>query len=153
MESGYVSDLFSEDGGGGDDPAPSFAYTNVFRKVFPFYLSIGMSYEQFWEMDVELVTYYRKAWKLKRDMRNQDLWLQGAYIYEALLDVVPVMHAFAKKGAKPVPYRDKPYELYDRPKDKKNAEQNEGDKKAKAYMQMFALAINKKFEKGGGANG
>ena len=112
-----------------------------------------MSYEQFWEMDVELVTYYRKAWKLKRDMRNQDLWLQGAYIYEALLDVVPVMHAFAKKGAKPVPYREKPYELYDRPKDKKKAEQNAGDKKAKAYMQMFALAMNKKFEKGGGANG
>ena len=32
-------------------------------------------------------------------------------IYEALCDVSPVLNAFAKKGAKPHPFPEKPYSL------------------------------------------
>ena len=34
------------------------------------------------------------------------------YVYDALLRVSPILHAFAKKGAKPIPYRDQPIEIY-----------------------------------------
>ena len=54
-------------------------------------------------MDCELVKYYRKAAKIKQDLDNQNAWLQGAYFYEALADVSPILHAFAKKGTKPIP--------------------------------------------------
>ena len=73
-----------------------------------------MTYEQFWEQDCELVKYYRKAAQIRQDLRNQDAWLQGAYFYEALIDAAPVLRAFAKKGTKPTPYREGPYELFSR---------------------------------------
>lgn len=111
-----------------------------------------MTYEQFWEQDVELVKFYREAWQLKQQVRNQDLWLQGAYIYEAILDAAPVLHPFAKKGTKPVPYREQPYELFTKKNNRKEklTKEQQSDNKAKAVMEMFMVNINKKFEKKGG---
>ena len=92
-----------------------------------------MTYEQFWEQDCELVKYYRKAAQIKQDLRNQDAWLQGAYFYEALIDVAPVLRTFAKKGTKPALYRESPYELFGR-QDKKQQKQlqEKHDDQAKA---------------------
>jgi hypothetical protein len=68
-----------------------------------------MSYEQFWDGDVDMVKTYRVAAELKDKRRNQELWLQGMYIYEALCCVSPVLRAFAKKNTKPIPYPKEPY--------------------------------------------
>lgn len=114
-----------------------------------------MSYEQFWEQDSSLVKHYRKAAQIRQDLKNQDAWLHGAYIYEALVDAAPVFRSLAKKGTKPTPYRESPYELFNR-QDKAQQEkvQEKHDEKAKAFMQAFALANNRKFqEKGGGVDG
>lgn len=114
-----------------------------------------MTYEQFWEQDCELVKYYRKAAQIRQDLRNQDAWLQGAYFYEALIDAAPALRAFAKKGTKPTPYRESPYELFSR-QDKKQQKQlqEKHDDQAKAYMEAFMVSVNKKFqEKGGGVSG
>lgn len=152
-----VSDQSSDSKGGGGEqrPAPPFAYTKKFREVFPYYLSIGMTYDQFWNEDCELVVFYRKAAQIKQDLKNQDAWLQGAYIYEALIDVAPVLRAFAKKEAKPAPYPKEPFEFFSKQdKQKKAKAQKKNDIKAKAYMEAFMISVNKKFqEKGGGVNG
>ena len=142
-------------GGGDHRPAPPFAYTAKFYEVFPYYLSIGMTYEQFWEQDCDLVRYYRKAAQIRQDLRNQDAWLQGAYIYEALIDASPVLRSFAKKGTKPIPYRNSPYELFGQKNTAKRREvQEKHDEKAKAFMEAFMVSVNKKFqEKGGGVSG
>ena len=86
-------------------------YTETFYEHFPFYLSIGMTYEQYWEDDADLVIYYRKAYQLSKERKNQELWLQGLYVYEAICDVSPILHAFAKKNTKPRPYPKEPYAL------------------------------------------
>lgn len=152
-----VSDRLSDNEGGGGDqrPAALFAYTEKFYEVFPYYLAIGMSYEQFWEQDCDLVKYYRKASRIKQDLQNQEAWLQGAYVYEALIDASPVFHSLAKKRMKPVPYRDSPYELFGQSDTKKRKTiQEKHDEKAKAYMEAFMVSINKKFQaKGGDMNG
>lgn len=142
-------------GGGVVRPAPRFAYTEKFYEVFPFYLAIGMTAEQYWDGDCELVRYYRKAAKIRQDLKNQDAWLQGMYIYQAVGNLAPILRAFAKKGAKPQPYPEQPFELNVR-QDKKveKTKEKKQDDKAKAYMQMFAMSFNKKFQgKGGGVNG
>lgn len=134
-------------------PTPLYAYTQKFEEVFPFYLAIGMTYEQFWEQDCELVKFYRKAALIQRDLRNQDAWLQGMYFYEALVDVSP---AFRSMGAKkPQPYRKEPYDLTAAQREKRlKRKREENDKKALAWMQAFATQFNQKFkEKGGGKNG
>ena len=114
-----------------------------------------MTYEQFWEQDCDLVRYYRKAAQIKQDLRNQDAWLQGAYYYEALIDASPVFRSFAKKGTKPIPYRNSPYELFGQKNTAKRREvQEKHDEKAKAFMEAFMVSVNKKFqEKGGGVSG
>lgn len=140
-------------GGGGErSPIPRIAYADKFYELFPYYLSIGMTYEQYWEQDCDLVKYYRRAAQINRDLKNQDAWLQGAYFYEALIDVAPILRAFAKKGTKPTPYMDSPYELFAKKpsaKEKEKAEEKH-DEKAKAFMQAFMMSNNKKFKNEGG---
>ena len=94
-----------------------------------------------------LAKYYRKADEINRRRRNEDLWLQGMYIYEALCDVAPIFHAFAKRGTKANPYPDRPYSLSakDREDEKKLREQREREK-AKRYMEAQMAKLNKRFE-------
>ncbi len=141
-----VTSSESADGGGQSAPF-SNSYTATFYDQFPYYLAIGMTPEQYWDGDSMLAKYYRKADELRRKRRNEELWLQGMYIYEALCDVAPVLHAFAKRGTKPVPYPDHPYALTvnDREEEKKIKEQREREK-ARRYMEAKMAAINKRFK-------
>lgn len=43
--------------------------------------------------------------------KNNELWLQGMYYYEAIVRASPILAAFAKAGTKPIPYLEKPYTL------------------------------------------
>ena len=148
MDSELVSSsLSTTEEVGQQSSSSSFTYTEKFYELFPYYLSIGMTPEQYWEGDCMLTKYYRKAEEIRNEKRNQELWLQGMYIYEVLCDVSPVLHAFAKKGTKPTPYSDKPYALT-----AKQSKRNEEEKqraiaeKGKRFMEAMAANINKKFE-------
>ena len=147
-----------QSGGDGASPAPSYAYTEVFNEVFPCYLAIGMTYDQFWNQDVELVKAYREADKIKRDLRNQDMWIQGAYIYEAILDAAPVLRfSFSDKPQEPIPYRSEPFPLFESKGEKKKREERNKEKQMEKIansMNAWMRSANKKFEeKGGEENG
>ena len=147
MDSELVSSSLSATGGGEQDgSAPSLTYTEKFYELFPYYLSIGMTYEQYWNGDCTLTKYYRRADEIKKERLNEELWLQGMYIYEALCDVSPILHAFAKKGTKPVPYSDKPYSIT--AEQVKRAEEEKAHKiaeKGKRFMEALMQSNNKRF--------
>lgn len=129
--------------------ASPFYYTETFNKHFPYYLSIGMTYEQYWDDDCTLVKYYREADKLKQESANQTAWLQGMYFYDALIRVSPVLMAFAPKGTKPVSYMNEPYPISK--KDIAEAERKQAEREraeAKAKMNAFMVSNNQRFEKG-----
>ena len=148
MDSELVSSSLSATEEGGRNGSPSsFTYTEKFYEFFPYYLSIGMTPEQYWEGDCTLTKYYRKAEEIRNEKRNQELWLQGMYIYEALCDVSPVLQAFAKKGTKPAPYTEKPYPLTAKQTKRDEEEkQRKLAEKGKKFMEAMAASINKKFE-------
>lgn len=58
---------------------------------------------------------FLRAYEIKEKNRverlNSGAHLLGMYFYEALCDVSPLLHAFAKKGTKARPFRSAPYEL------------------------------------------
>lgn len=145
-----VSDSLSstEGSGGVTATAPLKTYTEKFNELFPYYLSIGMTEEQYWDKDNQLVIAYRKADELRMARKNQEMWLQGAYIYDALCRVSPILHAFAKKGTKPTPYLSEAYALTE-----KQAElvQEEKSKKVfdkgKKMMEGFMAQHNQKFRR------
>ena len=94
-----------------------------------------------------LAKWYRKAEEMRQKRRNEELWLQGMYIYEALCDVAPILHAFAKRGTKPVPYPDHPYSITtkDMEEEKERKVRLEREK-AKQYMLGKMAKLNKRFE-------
>lgn len=123
------------------------SYSEIFDKVFPYYLSIGMSAEQFWEGECFLVKAYREAERLRTDRKNQELWLQGLYIYEALCNVSPVLHAFAKQGTKPLPYPSEPYPITEQQLKRSQEEKEKQEwEKQKRSLEVMATIINNKFK-------
>lgn len=106
-----------------------------------------MTEEQYWDRDCCLVKFYREAEEIRKERFNQEAWLQGMYIYDALTRVSPIFHAFAKKGTKAQPYVEEAY-----PISKKTVEEAQRKKeKAKSqkgmrYMQTYMVANNKRFD-------
>ena len=139
--------LSAPEGGERESSLPSFTYTEKFKELFPYYLAIGMTYEQYWNDDPEIATFYRKAEEIRNEKRNQELWLQGMYFYEALCDASPIFHDFAKKGTKPAPYPSHPYSLTSKQIEEERVEhERKVSEKGKKFMEAFMAATNAKFK-------
>ena len=103
-------------------------------------MSIGMTYEEYWKKDCWLAQYYLRAYQIKKEQKNEEMWLQGLYIYEALCDVSPILQPFSKKGTKPHKYPEKPYSLFDKTEKEKEEEVTQEREKA---VNFFKAWVNK----------
>lgn len=147
LVSGSPSDN-SAGGGGRIRPSPVLTYAEIFEREFPSYLAMGMSAAEFWDGDVALASGYRKAFEIKQEQDNYRLWMQGMYIYEALCCVAPIFRSFSK-ATKPIPYSTEPYPLNTRQsREQEEKRQRKNDAAAKAQMEAFMIAFNKR-KKGG----
>ena len=111
--------------------------TEIFEEAFPFYLAIGMSYAEYWAGDPILARYYRKAHRIKQDEINNNAWLQGMYVYDA---VATALHnALAGKKSKPRKYAEQPYTFKNKEKSEaeRYAEVEKEQQKAVAWMENF----------------
>lgn len=138
-----VSNSSPTDGARSDDIPCLYAY---FDKIFPTYLLMGMSYEEFWDGDAELPKFYRECYKLKQKKENELAWLQGMYTYVAMTTVM--QNVFGKGEKKN--YLTEPISLDGVTEEEKIKKQNKNDEQAKAYMEMFAMRFNQKFKEKGG---
>ena len=102
---------------------------------------MGMTSDEFYNQDHELVIAYRKAYKDKRRQANEDMWRQGLYTYIAISKVAPLLVPFAK-NPKAEPYISKPLPMFE--EDEQDAESAVEDK-GLAYMKAKMIEINKKF--------
>lgn len=109
-----------------------------------------MTHDEYWYGDVWMIRAFRDKDKLDRERENQQLWIAGMYIYEAFCDASPLFHAFAKKGTKAHPYRDKPYPLYGKEDVKSEAEKQQEIKneqlKSQWFFKSWARATAKHFK-------
>ncbi len=124
--------------------------TETFEELCPIFMSYGMSYDEYWHSSPYRAKFYLKAHKLKVKQKDEELWMQGMYIYEALCDVSPILHAFSKKGTKPLPYSSRPY--LDSVQAVQTKEQQEREKKnaqliARLHFERWARDTKKHFEK------
>lgn len=133
----------------GKGPAPRYSYEEAFEQQFPYYLSIGMTEAQYWDGDCELVTHYRKAEEMRRERVNQEMWLQGMYIYDAISRLSPILHAFAKKGAKAEPYVSEPYPITQERADEIRRKREKAQmSKGLRFMRQIASANNQRIAEG-----
>ena len=125
-----------------------------FEKLCPIFMNMGMTYKEFWEDDPTMSKQYLEAFRMKQknEIRNKEweIWKQGMYVYEALIDVSPILHAFSK-SKKPLPYPEKPYGLMEdnEEKDETTKEQEEENERLKAtvFFSNWARATRKQFKK------
>ena len=114
--------------------------TEIFEESFPFYLAIGMSYAEYWEGDPKLAQYYRKAYRLKQEERNNNAWLQGLYVYDA---VSTALHNALRGMGKTKPpakdYAKQPYELFKKEKtpEQKALDVQKEQEKAALWMEQL----------------
>jgi len=130
-------------GGEGSNTQPLGSYRTIIEEAFPLYLAMGMTYEEYYRKDHTLVIAYRKAYKKKQEERNQDMWLMGAYVYQAISRAAPLLIPF-NEHPKAEPYLDKPFPLSNG-NTNENAIQKAVEDKGKAYMFARMNSINKKF--------
>lgn len=134
----------------------STSLTELFEKMCPIYMSYGMTYDEYWKESPYRAKFYREAHELKVKQNDEEMWVQGMYIYEALCKVSPVLHAFSKSGTKPLPYSSKPY-LYDvKTESERDKEREEKEKQqqienerliAQVHFSNWARATAKMFNK------
>lgn len=130
------------------DELSHITYTEQFISHLPFYLSIGMTYEQYWNDDCCLVKYYRKAFEIQQDRINERLWLQGAYIYQALGAMLPALRPMSKEP--PKDYLSEPYPRTEKQvREKKQMDEKKKYDNNKAIMDSLVVGINKSFEEKG----
>ena len=73
-------------------------------------MAMGMSYSQYWDEPPYLAVVYRRAYRLKREVDNENFWLQGLYMYDAV--AVALQNAFSKRGAKKEKYLERPIDIF-----------------------------------------
>lgn len=140
----------SEETGQEGSKVESVSLTQIFEEQCPIYMSYGMSYDEFWFDSPYRAKFYREAKEIKSRQKDEELWLQGVYIYDALCRVSPILHAFSKSGTKPLPYLEKPFS-HDNDDNKTEIDKEKEAENARLVAQVhfmnWARAVASKFEK------
>lgn len=114
-----------------------------FEMACPYFMAIGMTYDEFWYKDPLIAKSFLKAHEIRQKQENQRLWLQGYYNYIALAYISPILNPFAKKGTKPIPYPNQPIALTE-DEVKERQEQERRDRLSKLKQKLIASANKNK---------
>lgn len=92
--------------------------------------------------------FYEEAHQLKERRDNRNLWLQGRYVYEAIADLSPILHAFAKEGTQANPYPEEPFPLTkEESEEREERERRRKYERMKAYVNRWADESNAKLKR------
>lgn len=120
----------------------STSLTTLFEKWCPIYMSYGMTYDEYWKESPYRAKFYRESHELKVKQSDEQMWVQGMYIYEALCKVSPILHAFSKSGTKPLPYAERPYLYNMKTEAEQNKEKEEAEKKQKIENERLIAQVH-----------
>ena len=104
------------------------------------YMSMGMTYSEFWDQDAEMVKPLRKAFEQRRRDMNLEAWLIGSYVYEAF--TVAYSNAWSKDSKLEYPAQPRPLTEADVRREREEAERLQMEKLF-SYM-TNKLAVQKK---------
>ena len=94
--------------------APQSEFGKYLDMICPYYLMYGMTWNEFWFESIERFGSFWQKNQFEIERRNQELWLQGLYIQEAVASVLDSKHR--------VKYPSKPFRLTEMTEIEKEAE-------------------------------
>ena len=130
-------------------------YGDIFDELFPHYLLMGMTPEQYWDGEYGWKKATREAYRMRMEneqkLADRNNWYMGQYMIKVLQCVPLLVGGLNVKETTQLPdYPDKPFreeaEIQRKEEDRKKYEED----RAKAAMAMFQAGIakfNKRFEK------
>lgn len=119
------------------------SYHEICENLCPDYMAMGMTWDEYWYGNPWMAKAFRQAHRMKRDIKNYELWLQGVYVYEAILDASPVFHPLAK-DPKPIPYPSEPFALDKKEREvREQKEQEELDKRNQETVKAWVERVNR----------
>lgn len=98
-----------------------------------------MSYEQYWYGDPWMTRAYAQAYLNRRKIENENAWIQGAYIANAV--TVAIANTFGKKK---IDYLKQPLDLFPKTEAEEKAEIREERQKLIAWLNKMKSAKKKK---------
>ena len=134
----------------GDDlsdavPQKRKSNSEIFDECFPFYLSIGMTSAEYWDGDALLPRYFRKAFKMRQERENERAWLNGLYVYDAMISSLTHLD---KNKNNHKNYASKPYSFTkEENEQEQKAKVEEAQAQAELWMKSWASATQKMFNK------
>jgi len=125
------------------DPHPPQTFSEIFDEHFPFYLSIGMSSAEYWEGDPSLPRYFRKAFQMRQEYENNQAWLEGLYVYDAVSSALTHLSPNKKDHRS---YAEKPYSFNSSAAAAhEEAKVEEAQAQAEMWLKSWAAATQKQF--------
>lgn len=97
-----------------------------------------MSYDEFWYGKPDRAVAYRQAHRLRIEQTNQQLWLQGLYVHNAV--AVAINNCFSNKKLK---YIAEPVQMFPPTEEEKQAKAEETRKKLVERLNAFKDAFDK----------
>lgn len=125
-----------------DLPEDQKTWGQIFEELAPYYLSIGMSADEYWNGYPRLAREYRKSHKKQLDEWNYKAWIHGRYIADAISATIG--NAFIPKGRKPMQYPKEPYALTEEEQIARKI--RDAEEAERRFFEKFSLM-------GGGSNG
>lgn len=117
-------------------------FTETFEEQCPYFMSIGMTYDEYWYGEPERTKYYRDSHTLQCKSRNQELWLQGLYFIRS------IQTALDSKNK--VKYFEKPIDIFPKTEAEKKAEAERERRKVIDFFtqlkQRWDNANNRQFD-------
>lgn len=111
-------------------------------------MSYGMSYDDFWNSDLKRIDCFMDACEIRQrrnlDLANFESFLNGRYVYEAILAIAPVLVTNPKPNAKTLPYPKKPIDLFGDKKEEMTPELKAESEALMVYFNMKMLEANER---------
>ena len=121
--------------------------TDIFIEECPTYLVYGMTYDQYWYGDPWMARAYREAFMLRQKKRNEEMWLQGAYIMNAVSTTIHNNFSNRKSD-----YLKEPLDIYPKTEAEKREEIRREKLKLVQQLSMISAQFKMK-QKGTDQNG
>lgn len=112
--------------------------------LLPLALTFGMSTQEFWHEEPDLLWTYRKVYmdklKIQNKLDNQQAWRIGLYVYEAV--AVVIHNALRKEGQPAQSYCEEPYDFNNISKTQEELIEEENRKNEEAIRESLSRGKN-----------
>ena len=128
----------------GEEPQTARTYGDIFDELFPHYLAMGMTAEQYWDGESWLKPMYRKAYAIRIEneqrLADRQNWYMGQYLMMVLQAVPLLVGGLNVKNTSQLPeYPDKPFfEKFEEQKKEEVRKKHEEDQRKLAMAMLQA---------------